>query len=126
MLEEQEKRHQQLLKQAVQFMKIIDDWKTKTVIDYTKPWQKYVLLTDKNWNIVFASKHLERHRDIVSHIWAEKNSVIWWWRIAIDDQEKIFKIYGHSWDFWKVPSEFNQIFISIIGKQYPDYKIIVE
>jgi hypothetical protein len=107
-------------------MSIIQSWKTKLIIDYTKPWQKYVLLINPSWTLIFASKHLEWHKNIVSNIWEEKTSVLWWWRIEINEQEKIFKIYDRSGDFWKIWEEANKAMTLLINSEYPDYEVIIK
>lgn len=121
-----EQDHKYREKKSEEMMSIIQSWKIKFMIDYTKPWQKYVLLINPDGKLIFASKNLERHKDIVSNIWEEKTSVLWWWRIEINDQEKIFKIYDLSGDFWKIWEEANIAIILLVNSQYPDYKVIIQ
>lgn len=121
-----EQDHKYRSKKSEEMMSIIQDWKTKFVINYTKPWQKYVLLINADGELTFASKDLLLHKHIVHNIWEEERSVLWWWRIEIKEKYKIFKIYDRSWDFWKIWDEANNALTLLINSQYPDYKVIIQ
>lgn len=119
------REHQTREKLATEMMKYLSEWKSSCDIDYTQD-QKYVLLRNKQDWLKFASKNLEWHRDIVFDAQADKKDVVWWWRLAINEQQKVVRIYGQSWDFGKVASEFNEILKAIIKIKYPDYIIHIE
>lgn len=119
------REHQKREKLATEMMKYLSEWKSSCDIDYTQD-QKYVLLRNKQDWLKFASKNLEWHRDIVFDAQADKKDVVWWWRLAVNEQQKVVRIYGQSWDFGKVASEFNEILKAIIKIQYPDYIIHIE
>lgn len=121
-----EQDHKHWSKKSEEMMSIIQSWKTKFIVDYTIPWQKYVLLINPSWTLIFASKHLEWHKNIVSNIWEEKTSVLGWWRIEINEKEKIFKIYDRSGDFWKIWEEANKALTLLINSQYTDYQVIIK
>lgn len=112
-------------KKAVEMMKFVSEWKISCNINYEKD-QKYILIWNREKWLIFASHNLERHKNIVSHIWEDPKHVVWWGRITIDEQQKILKIYWSSGDFWKVAEEYNEILINIVSPQYPEYKIIIE
>lgn len=111
--------------QATEMMKDVLASKISCDINYTQD-QKYILVRDKQDWLKLASKNLEWHRDIVADIHANNKDVVWWWRISIDEEQKTVKIYGRSWDFGKVESEYNEILKIIVKTQYSDYEIIIE
>ena len=111
--------------QAIEMMKDVSAWKISCYINYIQD-QKYVLIRDKKDWLKVASKNLQYHSDIVSDIHANNKNVIWWWRISINEEQKIVKIYSRSWDFGNVESEYNEILKTILKIQYSDHEIIIE
>lgn len=121
-----EEEHLHFTKEAAQLKQIMQMGKYKVHIDYTQPGQKYILCRDTSENIVFYSKHVERHKHMAQRLWIEKASVYGGGRIEIDDQRKIFRTYDMSWDYRKIPEELEEILENLIASEYPGYKIIIQ
>lgn len=121
-----EQDHKYREKKSEEMMTLIQDSKIRFIIDYTKPWQKYVLLINPSGELIFASKNLERHKNIVTNIWEEKTSVLGWGRIDINQEERIIKIYDRSGDFGKIWEEANKAMTLLINSEYSDYEVIIK
>jgi hypothetical protein len=73
-----------------------------------------------------ASYDKEYHRDIMQHIGANKEQVLGWGRIVIDEQTQTIKLYDESTEFGKVVEEYHEALSQILNKTYPEYNIQIQ
>lgn len=125
-LDIQERSRAVKLKLEEDSIKNIIEWKKgKTIVNYTTPWQKYVLsLKSDDSELYFLSENLTYHSNIHGK-YCENGSCLWGGRIDINDIEKKVHLYWTSQGYGSIDPKFYQAIKTLLLNSYPGYNIVI-
>lgn len=122
----EDERREECKQNAIGMMECILRWDISCDIVYAKD-QKYILTWDIQNGVRIISYDMEYHNDIAKYAKVPKNEVYGWWRIQIDQKDRVVKLYGEStWFHGKIAKEYHDILVHVIKTKYPEYTIQIQ
>lgn len=112
-------KDKQVIKQAIKNRREGD-----VIVNYNEEGQKYILgINAQNKKLVFVTDNLPHHINI-KHKYISDWFCLWWWRIIIDDKNKVIELYWKSRVYGDIKWWEKESMINLLKKSYPDYKVI--
>lgn len=93
------------------------------IVNYNEEGQKYILgINLQNKKLMFVTDNLPHHINI-KHKYISDWLCLWWWRMTIDEKNKVIELYGKSRVYGNIKWVEKEAMINLLAKSYPAYKV---